>query len=51
MSYKVTPKLENNGMYRKEQFVLLGVEGGASERVIAELGLGGIRNMLQTWGR
>lgn len=37
-------KLGNNGMCRKEQFVLLGVDGrGASEKMISELGLGGIK--------
>lgn len=41
---KVTHKLGNNGMYRKAQFVLLGVDGrGASERIISELGLSGIK--------
>lgn len=40
----MTHKLINNGMYRKEQFVLLGVDGrGTSERMISELGLSGIK--------
>lgn len=40
----MTHKLGNNGMYRKTQFVLLGVDGrGASERMISELVLSGIK--------
>lgn len=41
---KVTHRLGNNAMYKKEWFALLGVGGGAaSERVISELGLGRIK--------
>lgn len=43
--------LGNNGMYGKEQFVLLGAGwGAASERVISELGLGRIKECYRRGG-